>query len=63
MKEAQWKSRRWAMKKKEISSENDSDCESDDAAWAIGVAGMESSKDLQIMLNEWQSYNPSPQGS
>jgi hypothetical protein len=49
--------------KNEISFGNDSDCESDDADGKFAAARMEFSKDLQIMLNEWQSRNPSPQGS
>jgi hypothetical protein len=49
--------------KNEISSGNDSDCESEEADGGFAVAGMESSKDLQIMLNQWQSHNTSPQGS
>jgi hypothetical protein len=39
--------------KNEISSENDSGCESDDADGEFAAALMESSKDLQIILNEW----------
>jgi hypothetical protein len=46
--------------KNEISSGNDSIGESEGEFTA---ARMEFSKDLQIMLNERQSHNPSPQSS
>jgi hypothetical protein len=47
--------------KNKISFGNDSDCESVDADGGFEAAQMESSKNLQIMLNEWQSHNVSPQ--